>query len=376
MLQSVYCKSVARFATLLLAITILSGASAFAQHYQRTDLTANSATVSSTAANIDPNLVNSWGLTRSSGSPWWVADNGTGLATLYDLNGVPQSLVVTIPSPDGQNASTPTGAVFNFTQGFPVAEGKPAIFIFVTEDGTIAGWNPGADPTNAIIVVNRNGDAVYKGCALVQTKRGPRLYAANFLAGKIEVFDENFQPVPVGEEAFEHPGLSDRFAPFNVQNIGGNLVVTFAKREPGTADELHGPGLGAVGIFDPAGRLLQHLQRGPWMNAPWGVALAPGDFGAFSHRLLVGNFGDGALHAFNAVSGRFEGALLDENDQPLQIDGLWALGFGGNNTRSGSATELFFTAGPNEEHDGLFGHSLNLLPSGSFPRVSFRASPI
>jgi uncharacterized protein (TIGR03118 family) len=330
-----------------------------AQHYVRTDLTANSAGTSATAAHIDPNLINAWGLTRGSTSPWWVSDNGTGLSTLYDFAGNPQSLVVTIPSPSGSTPSAPTGTVFNFTKGFELTPGKPAVFLFVTEDGSIAGWNPGVMPTTAVIKVNRSGKAVYKGCAIVMTTFGPRLYATNFQTRRVEVFDANFNQIHRNEDAFSIDGFMHvnglQLSPFNIQNVGGSLVVTFAFKHPGSRDEEHGAGLGQVAVFDPFGRRALRLQHGNWLNAPWGVALTPTDFGVFSHRLLIGNFGSGTIEAFNTMTGLHEGTLLDASGNPITIDGLWALGFGGDAPRNGLAINLFFTAGPNGENDGLFG---------------------
>ena len=341
---------------------------AFAQHYNRTDLTVNPAS-STSAPNTDAHLLNAWGLTRSSGSPWWISDNGAGVSTLYNGAGVAQPvppppgtvpLVVTIPAPKDGDTSTPTGTVFNYTTGFEVAPGKKAIFIFVTEDGTISGWNPGVNPTQAVVKVPNAGKAIYKGCTLATTKFGTFLYVTNFQTGRIEVYDSTFTRIHGFEFNADrddhHHGHDMRgFVPFNIQNVGGNLVVTYAKKERGSTDEAHGPGLGAVAIFNPFGRLLQVLDRGPFLNAPWGVAQAPSDFGVFSHRLLIGNFGDGTINAFNPVSGEFEGKLLDNaTGNPLWIDGLWALNFGSNGA-SGSAIELYFTAGPNDENDGLFG---------------------
>jgi uncharacterized protein (TIGR03118 family) len=326
----------------------------FGEHYTRTDLTANTP---ATAPITDPNLVNAWGLSRSSGSPWWISDNGTGLSTLYNQTGAPQSLVVTIPPPSGQSGpSTPTGTVFNYTSEFliPNTQAK-SVFIFVTEDGTISGWNPTVSATQAVIAVDRSGQAIYKGCAIAQTKQGPRLFATNFQSGKVEAYDSKFKRINLGSSAFSSG--SSAFVPFNIQNVGGNLVVTFAKKIDGNEDESHGPGLGRVIVFDVHGHELLSLQKGSWMNAPWGVALAPSDFGAFSHRLLIGNFGDGIINAFNAVSGKFEGPLLDANNKPhpIVIDGLWAISFGGGNSNSGALNELYFTSGPNDEGNGLFG---------------------
>jgi uncharacterized protein (TIGR03118 family) len=352
------------------AFVLLAQVSVVAQQYHRTDLTTDVSSVSPSAPNVDPNLVNSWGLARGSTSPWWIADNGTGVSTLYNaagvpqqfpINGVLQQLIVKIPTPDGTGTAAPTGMVFNPTSAFTVAPNVKALFLFVTEDGTISGWNPNVNATNAIILKNRAGKAIYKGCAIGQTSAGPRFYATNFQSGRVEVFDGNFTLLRRGrdddDDAFHFPGLGRDWSPFNIQNVGGSLVVTFAHRAPGSKDEDHGAGLGFVGVFDLQGRLLLRLQHGSWFNAPWGIALAPGDFGKFSHRLLIGNFGDGTINAFNITSGRHEGtALADATGQPLVIDGLWALGFGGvSATNNGSPTTLFFTAGPNEEADGLFG---------------------
>ncbi len=347
-----------------LALSLVS-LPAFAQHFTRTDLTVNQPSVSATAPNIDTHLVNAWGLSRSFGSPWWISDNGAGVSTLYNGAGVAQPvppppgampLVVTIPSPTAGAMSTPTGTVFNYTTGFEVAPGKKSIFLFVTEDGTISGWNPGVKPTESVIMVNRAGKAIYKGCTLATTQFGTFLYVTNFKSGEIEVYDSKFQPVHgfgFGSHDDDDHGARG-FIPFNIQNVGGSLVVTYAKKEKGSNDEAHGPGLGAVAIFNPFGRRIQRLDRGPFLNAPWGIAEAPSDFGVFSHRLLIGNFGDGTINAFNPISGEFEGKLLDSTGAPVWIDGLWALSFGGNGA-SGSAIELYFTAGPNGENDGLFG---------------------
>lgn len=337
-------------------LILMMSTSLFAQHYTRTDLTANASGVSASATvKLDANLVNAWGVSRGSTSPWWVSDNGSGKATLYDATGTPQSLIVTIPAPNGEEGtSAPTGTVFNFTTAFEVAPTKPAVFLFATEDGTISGWNPAVQPTTAVVKVNQPKKAIYKGLAIAMSSAGPRLYATNFKSGRVEVFDAGFKPVFLGGDAFRSEAGED-FAPFGIQNVGGNIVVTYAKRQPGSTDEIHGAGLGRVMVFDPNGKLLLKLQKGSWFNAPWGIAQAPGDFGAFSHRLLIGNFGDGTIQVFNTVSGAHEGQLLDATGKALTVDGLWSISFGGDNVKNGLAIEMFFTAGPNDEHDGLFG---------------------
>ena len=348
-------------------LALLLAPAATAQHFNRTDLTSNIGP----APNIDSNLVNAWGLARSTGSFWWVADNGTGVSTLNNADGTPQSLIVTIPPPPGQNGpSAPTGAVFNFTTNtatpaFELAPGKPAVFLFVTEDGTISGWNPGVNATIAVIKVNHTGKANYKGVAIAETPSGPRLYATNFQTREIEVYDGNFNPVAT-PGGFHFQGqqhaLGQRPArgglqltPFNIQNVGGNLVVTFAFKEAGEEDESHGAGLGQVGVFDVFGRQLLRLEHGDWLNAPWGVALSPSDFGAFPHRLLIGQFGDGTIQVYNLLTGKHEGALLNPDNTAIAIDGLWSIGFAGDSANNGLATNLYFTAGPHDENDGLFG---------------------
>ncbi len=342
------------------ALAIASTGQLLAQHYTRTDLTVDVQATSLSAPNIDGNLVNAWGLSRSSTSPFWISDNGMGVTTLYDGNGgivnLGGSPGVTIPSPDGTSKSTPTGTVWNFSSSFEVAPKKPAVFLFVTEDGTVAAWNPAVDLKHAVIKVPAMHHAVYKGCALARTKNGVFLYATNFHSGRVDVFDGSFNLVRSQELEFHNDdGHFRNFVPFNIQNVGGNLVVTFARRAPGSTDEDHGPGLGLVGIFDTRLHLIRMLEHGSFLNAPWGVALAPADFGPFSHRLLIGNFGDGTINAFNAVTGAHEGWMRAPDGSTLMIDGLWGLTFGSGAANSGPATTLFFTAGPNDEGDGIFG---------------------
>jgi len=249
----------------------LSASQAFAQHYTQTNLTADMASTA-TAANYDPLLVNAWGISRSSTSPFWISDNGTGFTTLYNGAGTPIPLGgtngVMIPTPDGTGTATPTGTVWNYSKSFNVGTPntpEPAVFLFVTEDGTISGWNPNVDLKHAVLKVNRSKKAIYKGCALVQTKNGVFLYVTNFKSGKIEIFDGSFTLVETKE--LEFPGEDFRFrnfVPFNIQNVGGNLVVTFARREPGSTDEDHGAGLGLAGIFDTHLHLVTMMQHGSW----------------------------------------------------------------------------------------------------------------
>jgi len=331
---------------------------ALSQHYKQTNLVSD---IMGLAATHDPNLVNPWGLSRSSTSPWWVSDNGAGKATLYNGAGSPIPIngtgFVNIPPPKGSSGqATPTGTVFNGSPDFVLPNGKPALFLFATEDGTISGWNGGTD---AVVVVDNsdNGSAhgaVYKGLTSADINGKRFLYVTNFRSGKVEVYDTNFRRVRMGEDAFDDDRIRHDFAPFNVQNIGGSLVVTYAKQDARGEDDVAGDGNGFVDIFTPSGRLISRLQHGPWMNSPWGVVWTPRDFGEYSNSILVGNFGSGKIAAFNGFTGKFIAFVKDPDDAVLKIDGLWALAFG-NNANAGSSTTLFFTAGIQDELHGLFG---------------------
>lgn len=295
---------------------------------------------------LDPNLTNPWGIAESGGSPFWIADNQTGLSTLYNTQGTPLSLVVTIPPPSGGAApSAPTGIVFN---GDPSAFGG-ARFIFSTEDGTIAAWSGG---TSAALQVDNSllGD-VYKGLAGGLVGTDSFLYATDFTSGAIDVFDSTFVPVTLSG-AFADPNLPAGYAPFGIRNIGGNLYVTYAVRNG--EDDLPGPGLGIVDVFDTGGNLLQRLiNPGGALNAPWGLTLAPAGFAQFGGALLVGNFGDGTINAFDPVTGALLGTLTDIHGNPIVNEGLWALQFG-NGGPGGLPNVLYLTAGLNDEENGLF----------------------
>ncbi len=336
---------------------------AFAQHlYQQTNLVSD---VPNLAALTDAGLVNPWGLSRSATSPWWAADNGTGIATLYSGVGAKIPLIVTIPPAAGQSApSTPTGTVFNGSADFQVGPGQAARFLFATEEGTIAGWNPAANATMAITKVDKSNLAVYKGLTLGQISGANYLYAANFHTGKVDVFDKDFNEVDLGSAAFHDSRLPHGYAPFNVQAIGSEIFVTFAKQDAEKIDEVAGPGRGFVAAFGPDGALHHRLMWGPWFNAPWGVALAPANFGRFSSQLLVGQFGSGKIAAFDPVSGKFRGLVREAHHRSLRIDGLWALAFG-NGAGAGPATTLFFNAGIDDEAHGLFGTITPLPDTGN-----------
>jgi uncharacterized protein (TIGR03118 family) len=305
--------------------------------------------------------VNSLGLSRTSGSPWWAADNGTGKATLYLGDGTKQPLIVNIPSgdPTVSPTGTPTGTIYNGSStDFLLAPGMPALFLFVTEDGTVSGWNPGVMPTDAVIKVNAKGTSVFKGATIAQIVKGGTsrtfLFVADFRKGRVQVYDSAFNHVPQSEELFDDDQLPEGYAPFNVQNIGGDLYVTFAQQDAEKHDEVDGPGRGFVDIFSPSGILLKRLEHNNWLNGPWGLTMASSDFGRFSHEILVGQFGSGQILVFNPLTGDFVGRLLDKNNNPIAIDGLWALAFG-NDAKAGPATTLYFTSGPSGESQGLFG---------------------
>lgn len=331
--------------------------------YLSTPLTTNSAG----GAFQDPNLINPWGLARSSGGPWWVSDNGTGLSTLYTGSGSIVPLVVKIPAAksEGGTLGSPTGIIFNGGTGFTIGSGKPSVFLFVTEDGTISGWNPNVNLTNAVIAVNESEKgASFKGATAANASLDDRatqmlLYVADFTRGKIEVFDQSFHHVSEVEEAFrggegdDDDDAQHGFSPFNVQNLGGNIYVTYAKRGSGI-NEQDGPGLGEVKVYSPGGRFLMKLQHGSWLNAPWGLAVAPSDFGPYSHSILVGNFGSGWIAAFNPVTGAFQDFLRDTNSKIVSIPGLWGIA-PGNDGKSGNATSLYYSAGGAGEQSGVLG---------------------
>ena len=335
--------------------------------YQQTNLVSDLPNI---AAHQDPNLLNPWGLSHSSTSPWWVSDNGAGVSTLYNGDGTARPLVVSIPPPANSPAGTtaaPTGNVFNGTSGFVVATATgagPSLFIFATEDGTISGWNPQADPTHAILAVDRSTvsqggfvGAVYKGLAIASNASGTFIYATNFRFGTVEMFDSTFHLVKSFTDsklANTCPLPNQCYAPFGIQNLGGNLYVTFALQDAAHHDDVSGPAHGFVDVFDTSGNLIRRLISHGRLNSPWGLALAPADFGLFSNALLVGNFGNGRINAFDLNTGEFLGQLRDQTNTPITIDGLWGLAFG-NDANAGKHNELFFTAGINDEADGLFG---------------------
>jgi uncharacterized protein (TIGR03118 family) len=381
----------------LLALSVPSVASA--QHYTEVKLVSNQSGV---AAATDSHLINPWGLSRASGSPWWISDNGTGFATLYTGAGGIVGLNVSIPisNPAGPfKTGTPTGTIANSSStDFLLAPGKPAAFLFSTIDGTISGWNPtvavamGATPpsTQAVIVVKTTDGSVFTGLTSAKINGKTFLYTANFGKGRVDVFDNTFHKVKLpsirevngdgdGDDDKDAPftdeHLPSHYVPFNVQTIGNDIVVTYVLHEAGNPIETDGPGLGRVDIYSSNGLLLRRLEHGSWLNAPWGVALAPLDFGVFSHTLLIGQFAgggttenSGTVAAYDLTTGKFLGQMKDASGATLAVNGLWSLspgnGASANNydPAGAPASELYFTAGPNQGSNGLFGF---LMPVAS-----------
>jgi uncharacterized protein (TIGR03118 family) len=373
-----------------LPVLTFAQASKETNHYVQTNLVTDPNSGFS-ATFTDNQLKNPWGLARSTTSPWWISDNNAGVSTLYDGTGAKRSLVVTIPGPNGTFPCTapntppncfvaaPTGVVFNGSPDFDLSPGDPntaAAFIFVTEDGTISAWAGG--PAATLVVDNSTNPtpaegAVYKGATIGEFKGKRYLYVTNFRSGKIEVYDTNFHQVTLsddGDDTFNDERIPKGFAPFNVQNIGGSLFVTYAKQNASKHDNLEGAGLGFVDLYSPSGKLLTRFQHGSWLNAPWGIVWTPRDFGELSNKILVGNFGSGWIAAYNGFTGEFIDFMRDHNGNIVGIDGLWGLAFGNSAAgcpstpptpnlpqcgKAGPYNSLFFTAGVNGEVDGLFG---------------------
>ena len=292
------------------------------------------------ADHLDPNLVNPWGIAASSTSPFWIVNNHSGLATVYDSTGKAATLVVTVPTGSGPGPS----AVFNGGSAFVLQGAKPAAFLFCTEDGTISGWYNGIENNKAVVAVNRSGSgAVYKGLALGTSDAGPVLYAANFGSGAIDVFGGDFAPRTLAG-TFTDPALPAGFAPFNVYVAGGKVYVAYARQDDEKEDDVPGNGNGYVDVFDGNGRLLQRLVSGGHLNSPWGMVISRENFGDFSNSLLVGNFGDGTINAYNPSTGEFLGTLQDTQGKAIVNPGLWGLQFGNGNA-GGDTFALYFTAG-------------------------------
>jgi uncharacterized protein (TIGR03118 family) len=360
---------------MLISATALSADPHDRTTYIRTDLVSN---VQNLVQPMDPNLQNSWGVANAPGGPLWVSDNNDGLSTLYDGNGVKIDLTVSIPLPTGRAsppAAAPTGLVWNSTTGFSITVGPttvPAIFIFDTEDGTISAWNPAVDPIVAgksaatLVVDNSSRGAVYKGLAFATNKHGNFLFATNFSAGTVEVYDSTFKPATL-DGNFSDPDIPSGFAPFGIANIDNNLYVTYAKQNAQKNDVVAGRGLGFVNVFTTDGVLIKRFVSGEVLNAPWGVARATQGFGEFSGSILIGNFGAqgdfaGQIHAFSDGNDNdLLGPLRDASSKPVSIDGLWSIVFG--TFLNSDADTLYFTAGPMQQRNGLFG-KIVAQPSG------------
>jgi len=334
------------YACLALAFTLALVPPVQASPFTVTNLVTDDQSVNS-ALITDPNLVNAWGMSHSAGSPFWVSDNGRGVSTLYAVNpttGIPvkQGLTVTIPG-----AGNVTGQAFaNVVGSF-----NGNTFLFVSEDGTVSGWR-GALGTAAETLQPASASNIYKGSALATIAGNAYLYAANFLQGRVDVLKGN-AGAPTLTGTFTDPTLPAGYAPFNVENLGGKIYVTYAKQSGGS-DEVDGPGFGFVSVFDLQGNFLGRVASQGTLNAPWGLEIAPASFQEFAGDLLVGNFGDGTINVFNLGTSTFVGQLLRADGNPIVIDGLWDL-LAGNGGNGGSTQAVYFSAGPGDEMHGLFG---------------------
>jgi uncharacterized protein (TIGR03118 family) len=332
-----------RCGTAAAALLTLSAAPAMANYIQENLVSS----VPGMATFTDSELKNQWGITRSGGSPWWVSDNGTDKSTLYDGNGVKRlNTIVSIPG------LAPTGVVNNNTApsstSFTIPAGAKSRFIFSDENGHIDAWSGGG----SAVIVASTPDASYKGLAIGANASGDFLYAANFAAGKVDIFNSSFSLTSlVGN--FSDPNLPAGYSPFGIQNINGNIYVAYALKEIGGDEEQPGPGLGIVSVFDTNGNFIRRVAAGGTLNAPWGLTLAPDNFGPFSGDLLVGNFGDGTINAFDPLTDAFEGQLKNAGGV-ISISGLWGIGFG-NGGNAGPVNALYFAAGIDDEREGLFG---------------------
>ena len=341
-------------ASLLGAGLILAQASgAQAQAFKVVNLVSDGSVKAKT---VDPNLINPWGISESPTGPFWVSDNNAGVSTLYNTAGGKVALTVAVPGPGGVGAGTPTGQVFNgASTDFKVTQGGKtgaSAFIFATEDGTISGWSPSVNFSNSVIAVDNSASgAVYKGLASGVSGGADYLYAANFNSGEVEMYDSSFGLV----KSFTDPNVAAGYAPFNVQDLNGQLYVTFALQDGAKHDDVSGAGNGYVDVFNLDGTFSKRLVSiGGQVNSPWGLAIAPTSFRALAGDLLVGNFGDGTISAFDPTTGAFEGVLKDKNGNPIVEGDLWGLQVG-NGGAGGASDTVYFTAGVADEAHGLFG---------------------
>ena len=329
------------------------------------------------AAHNDPKLINPWGVSHGPGGPFWVSDNNTGVTTVYTGNGTPVPIAghssITIATPPGQTSpASPTGQVFNTAgHGFDITQNgttASSVFIFATEDGTISGWNPSVNAGSSVLAVDNSAGgtgAVYKGLTMGKTASGhERLYAANFRNATIDVFNKHFHEI----RSFTDPNLPAGYAPFNVQVLKGHLYVTYALQNSAKHDDVAGPGHGFVDEFNLHGHLMHRVASGGPLNSPWGLAIAPPEFGAFSNDLLVGNFGDGTINAYDPRTDAFLGKVLGSNGFPVKIGDLWDL-IPGTGAAGANPNGLYFTAGVQGEAHGLFGSLAAISPSVAVPGV-------
>jgi uncharacterized protein (TIGR03118 family) len=305
---------------------------------------------------LDKTLKNAWGLAFNPQGAAWVSSNGTGTSKVYKANGDEALAPVKIPAPGKAAVSAPTGQVFNDD----AAAFSNDIFIFVTEDGSVAGWQLSDQGVAKQRVDNSDNMAIYKGVTIAKSGGNSQLYAADFHNGKIDVFDDSYRSLKTSGD-FSDAKLPSGYAPFNIKAVNGILIVTYAKQDSNKEDDVKGQGFGYIDAFDVDGTFIARLRSKAELNAPWGIALAPKSFDAAPDRLLIGNFGDGLIHSYVFDSSdksnptlQLEGTLKDSGGTEIKIDGLWALEFG-NNASGFSADTLYFTAGPNDEKNGLFG---------------------
>jgi uncharacterized protein (TIGR03118 family) len=336
-------------------LMLVAGSAAAEPAFERVDLVSDGAVA---GTRVDAKLVNPWGLAHGPETPWWVANNATGTATIYNGDGVPSVLTVTVPG-------SPTGEVFNPTDRFPVCASRcsPSKFIFAGEDGVLAAWAPDVPrpgPSGQAFVVFTSPDgAVYKGLTLVQLPHGvTRLYATDFHNGRVDAFDESFHRIPLSEELFDDDRLPPGYAPFGINTFGDRVLVTYALQDSDKHDDVAGPGHGFIDEYDLHGRFVRRVASRGKLNSPWGLAVGPESSGEFDDALLVGNFGDGHINGYKLVprEGRFffVGTLSDGHGDPLEIEGLWSIA-PGNDGAAGSSRDLYFTAGLIDEAHGLFG---------------------
>lgn len=333
--------------TFMLGLVLVLSSSAALAQYQLTNLVSNQF---GQAKHDDPLNVNAWGLVRAGGSPWWVADNGSGWSTLYDATGVKQGLIVEVPPAPGvppaagAAVGSPTGVVFNGSQEFQV-QNWASLFVFDTLDGTISGWAPQSDLHNSIIAVdNSKSGASYTALAVTNKPSGNVLFAADNAHNKVDMYDGGFKLLG----SFTDTTVPAGFSVFGIRDIDGAVLVSFASSSGGTG--------GFIDVFSESGKLVKRLAQGAPLNQPWGFAVAPSNFGPLSNTLLISNnTNSGTIAAFNAATGQFVGLMKDATGAVIHIDQLWAIDFGGGTPTNGATNKLFFTAGPHNNLAGTFG---------------------